>query len=225
MKNIYVEQRLAGIQTILNGVHQQGSALSASSRGSERQGFIDDFLSRVLPPIFRFGTGDATDSQGNRSGQLDVVVEYPIAPTLPSVGGSAPTRLYLAEAVAAVIEVKSNVSSQWSEAQRTSDLLSPLRRSYGASMTMGGFPPSPTIPLFVAGYTGWKTMSSVQSHLNANPNVSGILVIDAGLFASSSQFGAVQATGPWALWGLIGILHLITNSLQAASTNPFDYAM
>src|SRR5438128_133215 len=139
MPNAHVLQRLTGIQAILVGVHQASSSLSASSRGQERQNFIDSFLANVLPPMYRFGTGDATDAAGRRSGQLDVVVEYPIAPSLPAVGGGSTTRLYLAECVAAVVEVKSDISSQWSEAQRTAAQLAPLRRTYGAQMVMGGF--------------------------------------------------------------------------------------
>jgi hypothetical protein len=37
------------------------------------------------------------------------VVEFPFSPTLPSVGSTPATRLYLAEGVAAVIEVKGSV--------------------------------------------------------------------------------------------------------------------
>ena len=59
---------------------------------------------------FFVGTGDATDAGGNRSGQLDVVVEYPFAPSLPL--GVGTTRLYLAEGVAAVVEVKSDAAGQ-----------------------------------------------------------------------------------------------------------------
>lgn len=224
MKNTYVEQRLAGIQNILMGVHQQSAALSASSRGLERQGFIDDFLGKVFPPIYRFGTGDATDSSNNRSGQLDVVVEFPFAPSLPSVGGGATTRLYLAEAVAAVIEVKSDAAGQWNEALHTASQLAPLRRSFGAGMIFGNGP-SAEIPLFVVGYTGWKQINTVVNHVESNPSIAGVLIIDSGIFVSSPKFGGIQATGPWALWGLISCLHSITNSLQAASTNPLDYAL
>ena len=105
MPNNHVLQRLTGIQTILKGVHQVGALMSASSRGTERQAFIDYFLANVLPPIYRFGAGDATDAIGRRSGQLDIVVEYPISPTLPfSLPVAGPTtRLYLAESIAAVI--------------------------------------------------------------------------------------------------------------------------
>jgi hypothetical protein len=113
MRNQFLLERLRGIQAILMGVHQSSGPLSASSKGQERQSFIDCFLSKVLPPIFRFGSGDATDAAGNKSGQLDVVIEYPFAPTLPTFAGE--TRLYLAEGVAAVVEVKSNVAAQWNE--------------------------------------------------------------------------------------------------------------
>jgi hypothetical protein len=134
MPNPYVLQRLLGIQTILKGVHQAGVPMSAAAKGQERAAFIDQFLSQVLPLPYRFGTGDAADLAGNKSGQLDVVVEYPFAPTLPLGGG--PTRLYLAEGVAAVVEVKSDVASQWNEALDTAALLAPLTRKMGTVMVI-----------------------------------------------------------------------------------------
>lgn len=134
------------------------------------------------------------------------------------------TRRYLAESVAAVIEVKSNISVQWQDALRTAKQLAPLRRRFGAAMTMG-LGPTDNIPLFVAGYTGWRTLPTLEQNLAKNPEVAGILVIDKGLFVSSAQFGDVLATGPWSLWGLIICLHQITNGLQAASTDPSAYAV
>lgn len=111
MTNRYILQRLTGLQSILKGVHQSSVGLSSATMGQERAAFIDEFLAKVLPPIYRFGTGDATDAAGARSGQLDVVVEYPFAPSLPIVGAGQ-SRLYLAESIAAAIEVKSDLSGQ-----------------------------------------------------------------------------------------------------------------
>lgn len=85
--------------------------------------------------------------------------------------------------------------------------------------------PTPEIPLFIVSYTGWKNAQTIQQNLPAAPNVAGVLVIDSGVFASSPQYGGMVATGPLALWGLICCLHQVTNSLQAASTNPVDYAV
>ena len=157
---------------------------------------------------------------------LDVVVEYPIAPSLPGVGGaSRATRLYLAESIAAVVEVKSNAASQWPQAIQTADQLAPLRRTFGSTMTAGGFggTQSEHIPLFVAGYTGWRNVDAARRNLATAPHIAGVLIIDSGVFVSSEQYGGINGRGPLALWGLISTLHLITNSLQAA-TNPLRYA-
>jgi len=223
MPNQNVIQRLTGIQTILNGVYQSNVSLSSSTKGKERESFVDEFLSKVLPPIYRFGTGDVTDIAGNKSGQLDVVVEYPFSPSLPSVG-TGQSRLYLAESVAAVIEVKSDVSTQWNQACHTASQLAPVTRNFGASITMGENP-SPEIPLFIVAYTGWNQVATIQKNLSAAPNIAGVLVIDPGVFVSSPQYGDLQATGALALWSLICCLHKITNSLHAVSTKPIDYAV
>lgn len=220
MRNQHVLQRLAGLQAILNGVHQGSVGLSSATMGQERAAFIDEFLAKVLPPIYRFGSGDVTDASGTRSGQLDVVIEYPFAPSLPIVGAEQ-TRLYLAESAAAAIEVKSNLSSQWGEAVKTAKALAPLQRSFGATMSFGG-PPASGIPLFVVGYTGWSQLQTLESHLAEEPSILGSLVIDSGLYASRS---GMSCTGPLALWGLIVDLHSITNSLQSASVNPLAYAI
>ena len=221
-QNPHVLQRLVGIRNQLVAVHQASSAMSSATKGHERQEFIDRFLSEVFPTPFRFGTGDATDKDGRKSGQLDVVIEYPFGPSLPVVGGTT-SRLYLAETIASVVEVKSNVASQWSEAGSTAQQLYPLQRSFGASMTMG--PDSPNIPLFVASYDGWSQLDTLAEKLASAPEISGILVIDPGLFASSPLFASITATGPWALWGLITCLHQATGFLKAVAWNPLEYAM
>lgn len=220
MENQYLAQRLAGIQEMLNAAHKASKPLSSSSKGRERESFIKSYLAEVLPPIYRFGTGDATDSYGARSGQLDVVIEYPIAPSLPNAGtGHGQTRLYLAESVAAVIEVKSDAADQWNEAVETASKLASLRRSFGSRIVVGQSP-SVQIPLFVAGYTGWSQEKTLLSKLADHPEIAGILIIDSGLFAARGLNGK----GPFALWSLIVALHGITNSLKAASPNLRAYA-
>ncbi len=219
MPNQYVLQRLTGLQAILRGVHQSSVGLSSATIGQERAAFIDEFLNKVLPPVYRFGSGDATDISGAKSGQLDVVVEYPFSPSLPMVGAGQ-SRLYLAESVAAVIEVKSNLANQWQEAVNTAVALAPLRRSFGASMSYGD-PPQLQIPMFAVGYTGWKNIGTLHSNLSSCPDIFGALVIDVGIYASKT---GIAATGPWALWGLILDLHRLTNSLQSASTDPIEYS-
>jgi hypothetical protein len=220
MVNQYLMQRLAGLRNLLIGVHQASAGMSSASKGHERAQFIDAFLSEVLPAIYRFGTGDATDSHGNRSGQLDVVIEHPFSPTLPVVGAGQ-SRLYLAEGVAAVLEVKSDLAGQWAEAVKTANTLAELKRAWGMTMTFGGGWPGARIPLYVVGYTGWKTIETLRNHVDAQPNIDGALVIDSGLYHSSS----CSASGDASLWALICDLHSRTSTLNAAATKPLDYVL
>jgi hypothetical protein len=83
LTNPHIRERLKGIQQMLMAAHYAGKPLSNTTKGNEREAFINGFLSQVLPPHFRFGSGDATDRKGTRSGQLDIVVEYPFVPSPP----------------------------------------------------------------------------------------------------------------------------------------------
>jgi hypothetical protein len=227
MPNKHIFQRLAGVQSILNGVHQAGGTtaavgMSPSSRGEEREAFIDSFLSQAFPSPYRFGTGDATDASGERSGQLDVVIEYPFSPSIPAAGK---TKLFLAEGVAAVIEVKSNLTSQWGEVVSTATQLAKVRRDmarFGGSVM--GNTPTTRIPLFAVGYTGWKQKETVVSHLASTPNVDGILVIDSGIFVSTAERQGLVAEGPWGLWAFICCVYKTISSLLGTVTNPLEYA-
>jgi hypothetical protein len=222
MANQLVLNRLKGIQSMLKAVHQSSSGLSTATTGAERAAFIDGFLSGVLPAPFRFGTGDATDTSGKHSGQLDVVVENPFCPSLPIVG-EGKIRLYLAEAVAAVIEVKSNIKKQWLQVLETARKLEPLRRQLRGHAYVG-HPPTEQIPFFAVGYEGWKQQGTLQAKLRAG-NIDGILVIDPGVFASSSNFGDILSTGEAALWGFISCLHEATNSLKQNTPQLYDYVV
>ena len=71
-------QGLNSIQQMLVSAYAAGSSMSAATKGTERETFIDTFLSQAFTPQYRFGSGDAIDQNGNQSGQLDVVIEYPL---------------------------------------------------------------------------------------------------------------------------------------------------
>lgn len=155
-----LKKRLAGVQKSLCGVYESGSCMSDASRGREREQFVDLFLSQLLPPGYRFGSGDVIDTRGFRSGQLDVVVEFTFLPSIPSVGGK--TRLYLAEGVAAVVEVKSDLAKQWNEVESTATALRRLERQFHVpGFTPYGTPPK-QIPLFAVGYTGWRQLDTIR---------------------------------------------------------------
>lgn len=220
--NPYLNARLRGIQQILMGAHVAGERASSASKGADREFFVNMFLKNVLPPHFRFGSGDITDLAGRASGQLDLVVEFPIWPSLQIPGGGS--RLYFAEGVAAVIEVKSDLSTQWGEVEKTSKKLARLKRLFGT--TSGGAPWG--VPLFAVGYTGWKDIETLRKHLDQRI-VDGILVIENGLFIWNGQVTQSvtlieTAQGPWALWAFITALLRVASTLQYTSTDPGLYA-
>lgn len=211
MANEYVLERLKGIQEILNGAYRASAKESSATKGNEREQFINLFLSQVLPPPFRFGTGDATDGKGRRSGQLDVVVEFPFLPSLPIVGTNS--RLYLADSIAAVIEVKSDVSAQWQEVLETAKKLALLEKDTMYALQTGQ-EPQKRIPLFAVGYTGWRNQQTPNVKLSEG-EVDAILVIDQGIFVGKGKFESATDPGPWSLWGFIRCLHKATNTLNS----------
>lgn len=226
MENKRLRARLRGIRRQLLAVHGGGRRMSSASKGREREDFIDDFLGRVLPPQFRFGSGDVVDSFGHSSGQLDLVVEYPFAPSLPLVAGE--TRLYLAEGVASAIEVKSDLKDQWPEVVRTARKLRTLERRF-ESVGYGGDslpapPPTPWVPLFAVGYDGWKNASTAREHLmiaKEGPPLDGILVLKHGIYVDRT----FTFEGDMSLWGLVAGLQSATIGIAHATVNLLDYGM
>jgi hypothetical protein len=173
-----------------------------------------------MPLPFRFGTGDAIDETGNRSGQLDIVLEFPFLPSFP--GYSTGPRVYMAESIAAVIEVKSNIEKEWKETLQTAEKLESLKKNLNYELgAQKGFPMD-RIPFFAVGYEGWKTVGTVRSKL-ADVPIDGILVIDGGVFVGSTDitgFGEIAVSGPESLFWLIWCLQRTTRVLNSASDVP-----
>jgi hypothetical protein len=182
--------RLKGIREIMMAHHAAGSLLPSAAKGAEREVLIREFLAKVFPPPFRFGSGAVIDSTGSMSGQLDVVVEFPFFPSFPTPG--AAERLYLAESIAFVIEVKSNLSSQWDEVERSVEKLRPLRRSWRASLQHspdGGLSledaSTSRIPFVAVGYRGYATVESLDQRLQSTveeKRPDATLVLESGAY-------------------------------------------
>jgi len=213
-----LKSRLDGLLRILQGVHEASANSASATSGTEREQFINLFLDQVMPAPYRFGTGVAIDTAGHRSGQLDIVVEYPFLPSFPLPG--LPSRLYLAESVAGVIEVKSNASNQWDQVKDTAEALAPLQHDLGYHLQTGigrtGL--NGRIPLIVVAYKGWKKGETLLNKLTSSP-VDGILIIESAIFATSIGPNATDgvAAGAEALWCFIQCLHSLTSVLNTAS--------
>jgi hypothetical protein len=99
-------------------------------------------------------------------------MELPFAPNFPMP--AADQRLYLAESVAAVIEVKSHLASQWSEVERTVAAVKTRRRDLRDPQRYFEEPPPETEPqlkisdiisCYVVAYMGHMTIEGLQQRL------------------------------------------------------------
>ncbi len=206
---------------MFHAIHKGSTPLSNESKGEERETFLNFFLHAVLPSRAKIGKGEITDIAGERSGQLDCVVEYGYLPSLPLLPGSD-TRLYIAEGVAVVIEIKSNLSTQWDQITKTAEALSNLKRSFGQSHVTNERLPGPEIPFIAVGYRGWKDKKILQERIDQSPNVHGVLDLKQEHLISKVPFRKPDgstwvidygASGEDALWGLGCILRKIRGQI------------
>lgn len=200
--------------------HAAGRGMPNAMAGSERETFLREFLQQLFPAHRRFSTGAITDSTGNITGQVDIAVEYGVVPSFPMP--STAERLLLAESVALVIEVKSNLSAQWQQACDTTEQVKNLSRHLNPIMTMGEGPPA-LIPCVVVGYTGHSTIQGLTDRLASTPEAQrpdAALVIESGCF---SGFG-FTASGAFGLYALCLSINRILTALGFAAPNLASYA-
>jgi hypothetical protein len=128
---------------------------STTNIGINREIFCSKFLSRVLPPRLKVRNGEIWDSQGNRTGQLDIIIIRDDAPALTF--GEAD--VYLAEGVFGVIEVKSNLDrTKLEEARNGLAKVSNLKINVGATISSGATINRPLRIIFAYEGASWKTL-------------------------------------------------------------------
>ncbi len=190
--------------------------------GRDRELFINLVLSNIISVPFRLGTGDIVDPDDNLARQSDVVIEYSNTLSFPNIYPSA-ARLYLAESVCAVIEVKSTISVQWKSVLESATQLNKLTRSTGAVAFVGNHP-TEKVPLFAIGYTGWDSIKTARTNLDqANANgliVSGILQIDPCFYVGDGKFKQHSFDGPAGLFGFLLSVEQLTSDV-VSSKPPF----
>lgn len=187
--------------------------------GREREVFIDFVLKNIIAPPFRVGSGEAVDRDDQSTGQLDIAIEYSNSLSFPLPIGTS-ERLYLAESLCAIIEVKSNLATQWNEVERKASMISKLVRNPGA-VGFVGRPPPKRIPVFVVGFQGWESSAILRNHLGScnsgdNEIISGILQIDPAVYITSTRFPDHAFEGDRALFGFLLSLEELMSSMIAS---------
>ena len=214
-------QRLEGIRQILMAHHSAGTLLPNASKGTERETLVREFLVKVFPPPFRFGSGAIIDQFGCISGQLDVVAEFPFFPSFPTPG--AAERLYLAESVSFVAEVKSDLGAQWSQVEKTGEALLPLRRNWSGHLRFdrGNLEIANAsisrIPFIAIGFRGYESVEALERKLLAteqSKRPDSALVLESGVYVG--LLGGVRGSGVMGLFEFcVEAAHFATNVLTA----------
>ncbi|KAB7782176.1 DUF6602 domain-containing protein [Methylorubrum populi] len=248
MPNEHVAHRLAGVLNSLASTYQSTSGFASASTGAARSEFIQKFLKQSLPPAFRIETsGQITDASGTISGEIDIVLESTLFPTMPVVGSEA-GRLHFAEGVGAALEIKSDLAGQWDEAIRTGRRLKQLRRNYtgglfgsrvsggahfvipaiaagGEYRTIKEYPLKNTVPYFIVGYAGWSRLETIVAKLAEHEEiVDGILQISPPVFASAGHLEGIRAEGWAAILGFMTGLQQAFTYVRSGDTDLLDYA-
>jgi len=213
----YLLERLKSIQAHLISEYN-GSNPASSSKGRQREEFLNNFLKEIIPSTFRFGNGEIIDSDNEVTGQLDIVVENSLVPSLTSIGSTP--RVYLAEGVGAVIEVKSNIQKEWNDVLETARKVKKLsRKNFGGRIFLGDESFLNTIPVFAVGYKGWTQKKTLEKKIIGS-NVDGILIIDPGIFVTNNLFKLDRDyNNAQSLWGFIVCLHQSLESIKIIQTN------
>jgi len=210
--NRHLSKRLQSIRDALVTQHSNVEALPDARSGWQSKLFLAEFLGKVFPGPHRFSTGSIMDSAGNLAAGVDIAVEHPAAPSFP-MSGPSQDRLLMAESVAMVIEVRSDLSSELASIGSTVRRIRALRRRADPLAASGHRFPE-TIPVVAVGYAGYSDLQRLQRRLDSvsrefRPN--GALVIEPGLFEG---FG-IKARGAVALYGLCMAINRALHQLNA----------
>ncbi|HEY4257317.1 MAG TPA: DUF6602 domain-containing protein [Candidatus Udaeobacter sp.] len=221
-QNDQLVQRLEGIRQILMAHYSAGMLLPNASKGTERETLLREFLFKVFPPPFRFGSGAIIDQYGLISGQLDIVAEFPFFPSFPTPGASE--RLYLAESVSFVAEVKSDLAAQWPQVENTAEALLPLRRKWlghlrfhheeGLEIANASVS---RIPFVAIGFRGYQSVDALESRLRETEETKrpdSVLVLESGAYVG--LLSDVRGSGVMGLFQFcVEAAHFATNVLTA----------
>jgi hypothetical protein len=179
-----VERFYTAVQQRLMGAYDSDASGVAPIKGHNREIFVQKFLQRIFPPHIRFGSGMIVDHKQRVSGQCDIVAEWPFGPSLQIEDDA--TRYYFADLVAAVISVKSDVRSQWSQVMIEMEKLKSV--DFNVNVDDTGFGKwERQVPLFIVGYKGFTDKVQAKQFFEDGSypqKALAILTIESGVYVS-----------------------------------------
>lgn len=148
--------------------------------GDNREIFINNFLHHSLPPKLSVRNGEVWDKNGQKTGQLDTLIIRNDAPSLDYGGRN----VYLAEGVFAVIEIKSNLTTEkLKEAINTLEKVEQLSIPK-PTVTIGGHNLGRPLRIVFAYFgSSWETIGKYLDENNKGELLDLICILDKGVLA------------------------------------------
>lgn len=200
--------------------YKGGGDLPKESNGSDREFFVDNFLSKVFPPNLRVLSGTLIDSMSvGHCGQVDAAIVLPNAPSFAMPGGRE--YLMLAENVAVVFEVKSNLSTQWSEIRKKTAMGRTLRKHLKDLNSLGHCVVA-DVPIYAFGFKGWSDVNKLREKFDSTPEAErpdGVLMLENPAFVSKH----LMAEKDGALFAFIAEVNGVISSQMEISTDLMRY--
>jgi hypothetical protein len=154
----------------------------AGELGTAREEVIREFLRSYLPKRFEIASGFAFDASGNASRQLDIIIADALTcPRFEAAGGA---RFYPCEAIVAVGQVKSSLTSVAEFEEALENLASAKRLDRSASGSA----------------VDWRTAEPIDNILNHRHQVFTFLFVTSDILSEEAVrdalFEFVQANDP-----------------------------
>lgn len=224
MKELF-SKKIEGIHKSLIECYRDTQNYSPSIIGAEREIFQRELLSKILPSTYRIGSGTICDAEGNETGEIDAVIELPFSLSFPISSGQH--RLYLADTVGMVLEIKSNLYNKWDEAINKTIEVKRLNRykpEEGEIILLE----SCKIPVFIVAYKGFGDINTIYeklSEIQMRDRPDGILVIESGIFWSRGQGGSLYEarTNRGSILAFISCVYRYLQAYSHLTINLFDY--
>ncbi|MEY4483456.1 MAG: hypothetical protein RL693_908 [Verrucomicrobiota bacterium] len=188
---------LENLRNSLLTTYNEGSASPNKEFGSEREAFIQNFLKKIFPPRIRFVDGIISDAFFGARVAVDAAVLLPTAPSVPMPERSH-QRLIPATNVAAVIEIKSNLETQWSETTSTARQIREMKKHFWSpdekeSCKFGEYN---EIPVYVVAYEGCDNVWALKKKWEETEKAErphAVLMIENPAFVSDGLWAEQDA--------------------------------
>jgi hypothetical protein len=225
-----LKERIAAIQKIAIAHYEAGAGMANAAIGAEREVFVQELMQKIFPNAYRFSSGEIIDRNSQRSGQVDLALEFPNEPTFPSP--VANERLMFAESVIVVFEIKSS----WRQIDQViskTKMVKALYRDIKWTMSLDDnegdprFPADalelekriPVIGVFYNGPVNYDTVKDTYHKLGANEQPTALLTLDHGHFI----YNGTELTGPDGVFGMLCLLSEMANKTAISNSSIAVY--